>query len=251
VLGGRRRCADEPGSDHRDTPPEDIVRCRGRSPGSRVAALVRPSRNLAISVTRNGRKLAAHSCGGSPGLTRNGRTGFPLSSGCKQAREPRRLYVVGDSPRGRNRSWVPLGECMTNRQQIYNTASANVLSALRQGSRPRCCLVALPNPVNTPHRERIEELAIQGRLPAVCDRMKTRIWHSLRGIVFTGPLELRLLRKLHAAYIMASAQASRFLRRYVSMTHPLRALASARIRSISCIRSRRCPDTRISSWVPI
>lgn len=37
----------------RDTPPRDVFGCRGRSPGSRVVASVRPSRNLAIPVTSN------------------------------------------------------------------------------------------------------------------------------------------------------------------------------------------------------
>jgi len=65
----RKYAQDKPASDHRDTPPEDVVDCRGRSPGSRVTALVRPSRDLTISVTRIGRALAAHSCGGSAGIT--------------------------------------------------------------------------------------------------------------------------------------------------------------------------------------
>lgn len=49
----------------------------------------------------------------------------------------------------------------------------------------------------------------------------------------------------------ADSQASCFLKRYVSMTHPFRALASARIRSMSCMSSRSFPATRISSSVPI
>jgi len=48
-----------------------------------------------------------------------------------------------------------------------------------------------------------------------------------------------------------TSQASCFLNRYVSMTHPFRALASARIRSMSCMSSRSFPATRISSSVPI
>jgi len=49
----------------------------------------------------------------------------------------------------------------------------------------------------------------------------------------------------------AAPHASRFRRRYVSMTHPFRALASARIRSMSSLRSRRFPAARISSSVPM
>jgi hypothetical protein len=40
------------------------------------------------------------------------------------------------------------------------------------------------------------------------------------------------------------------LNKYVSMIHPFRALASARMRSISCTSSRSLPATRISSAVP-
>ena len=46
--------------------------CRGRSPGSRVVASVRPSRRLGMNpvapVTRRGPWLAAHSYGGSSGI---------------------------------------------------------------------------------------------------------------------------------------------------------------------------------------
>jgi hypothetical protein len=65
---------------HRDTPPEDVSSCRGRSPGLRVVASVQSSRNLVIPVTYDGLQLAAHSCGGSAGLAVR-LTGFPLSSG--------------------------------------------------------------------------------------------------------------------------------------------------------------------------
>jgi hypothetical protein len=41
------------------------------------------------------------------------------------------------------------------------------------------------------------------------------------------------------------------LNKYVSMIQPLRPLASARMRSMSCMSSRRLPATRISSSVPI
>lgn len=54
------------------------------------------------SVTQNGRKLAAHSCGGSPGMARSRRTGFPLSPGPNRPREPRHLYLDGDSHHERN-----------------------------------------------------------------------------------------------------------------------------------------------------
>ena len=52
---------------HRDTPPEDVSRCRGRSPGSRVVTFTQPSRDLSPSGVHV-RKLAAHSCGGSSGF---------------------------------------------------------------------------------------------------------------------------------------------------------------------------------------
>src|ERR1700730_5224230 len=53
---------------HRDTPPVDEQCCRGRSPGSRVVATVRPSRSHMASVTLVGQRLAAYSCGGSAGI---------------------------------------------------------------------------------------------------------------------------------------------------------------------------------------
>jgi hypothetical protein len=74
----------EPQAHHWDTPPKDIRRCRGRSPGSRVVTSVRPSQGSLPSDT-DGPRLAAYSCGGSAGLVsilgRSIRTGFPLSSG--------------------------------------------------------------------------------------------------------------------------------------------------------------------------
>jgi hypothetical protein len=75
---------------------------------------------LRVSVTHSGRKLAAHSCGGSPGLA-DRRTGFPLSPEPNAPREPRRPYLVGDSRSGRNGSCQACGGCTANQQQIHNT----------------------------------------------------------------------------------------------------------------------------------
>ena len=41
---------------HRDTPPEDVHKGRGRSPGSRVVVPVPSSQGLPASVTLRGRK---------------------------------------------------------------------------------------------------------------------------------------------------------------------------------------------------
>ena len=58
----QRRTCDRP-----DTPPGDVM-CRGRSPGSRVNAAVRPSQGRNPSDS-DGQRLAAYSCGGSAGFT--------------------------------------------------------------------------------------------------------------------------------------------------------------------------------------
>jgi hypothetical protein len=107
-----------------ETPrPRTFINCRGRSPGSRVPALVRPSRDLAIPVTRIGQALAAHSCGGSSGLAlrRKGLTGFPLSSRQNAPREPRRLHLVGDSYFSRKRSRDVCLRCTSHPRLFYNT----------------------------------------------------------------------------------------------------------------------------------
>jgi hypothetical protein len=75
-----RRIVSRQASGHRDTPPEDVPRCRGRSPGSRLSAVVRSSQGRRASVTLTGQQLAAYSCGGSAGIDAyRRRTGFPLS----------------------------------------------------------------------------------------------------------------------------------------------------------------------------
>ncbi len=70
-------------------PARGRIYCRGRSPGSRVIAAVRPSRSRAGFSDIVGQRLAAHSCGGSAGIF----TGFPLSSGSSGTGEPRRLGI--------------------------------------------------------------------------------------------------------------------------------------------------------------
>ena len=49
-------------------PARGRIYCRGRSPGLRVVAAVRPSRSRVASVTRVGQRLAVYSCGGSAGI---------------------------------------------------------------------------------------------------------------------------------------------------------------------------------------
>jgi hypothetical protein len=104
--------------------PRTLLKCRGRSPGSRVTALVRPSRDLAISVTQFGQSLAAYSCGGSSGIARYGLTGFPLSSERNTLREPRHLYLVGDSSWRRNGSSKMWLICTWHVQQMHNTTAS-------------------------------------------------------------------------------------------------------------------------------
>ena len=58
-------------------PAHRLGDCAGRSPGSRVVACVRPSR---FPSGQCGRRLAAHSCGGSHGSPRIAASVFPLSS---------------------------------------------------------------------------------------------------------------------------------------------------------------------------
>jgi len=63
-------------------PARGRVCCRGRSPGSRVNAAVRPSRNRLRSqwlLLDSGSPLTV--AGAAPALASYGRTGFPLSFG--------------------------------------------------------------------------------------------------------------------------------------------------------------------------
>ncbi|VFU17416.1 protein of unknown function (plasmid) [Methylocella tundrae] len=77
------------------TPRPGTIWRRGRSPGSRVVASVRPSRSRSASVTHGGLRLAAYSCGGSSGIALR-RTGFPLSSDAPGGlREPWRNQLTG------------------------------------------------------------------------------------------------------------------------------------------------------------
>lgn len=72
-------------------PARGRLYCRGRSPGSRVIAAVRPSRSRAGLSGIVGQRLAAHSCGGSAGIF----TGFPLSSGSSANRRTSTTSIIG------------------------------------------------------------------------------------------------------------------------------------------------------------
>ncbi len=66
-------------SDHRGTPPEDVLMSRQVSwLAGRHLCLAFPTQNASVTLLRQ--RLAAYSCGGSSGVAVK-RTGFPLSSG--------------------------------------------------------------------------------------------------------------------------------------------------------------------------
>lgn len=96
---------------HRDTPPRDVIRPR------QVSWLAGPCFRPAFPehdapVTRNGRQLTAHSCGGSSGIgvLEERRTGFPLSSGA--SRKARRTTTSANVPRGRERVKIDIKTCL-------------------------------------------------------------------------------------------------------------------------------------------
>jgi hypothetical protein len=81
---GRRLPGAPPGH-----PARGRIGCRGRSPGSRVVAAVRPSRSRAGFSDFVGQRLAAYSCGGSAGIA----PASLLAPDQAQSGEPRRLRL--------------------------------------------------------------------------------------------------------------------------------------------------------------
>ncbi len=86
---GRRLLGAPPGH-----PARGRICCRGRSPGLRVVATVRPSRSRLASVTFVGQRLAVYSCGGSAGIA----PASLLAPDQVQPGEPRRARLSAKAP---------------------------------------------------------------------------------------------------------------------------------------------------------